>query len=487
MPRSQIPLSRSLTPTRSRQFPYRLAPRSLPHTGDRAECGERTGVVPRMDCTSTFSRHDDDTKCHVATNTENVCRGYLSRRMDGGVTREYKPEGGVTHENTSLRVEQVDNVQTLYFRLDRNVRNVTCSKLFLGDKQEIKKTMLLARHSRVDLEEYINLLDTRRCAAFIQERGYIMHFLTEEEKNFPLAFSILVHTEVELLERLLRAIYRPQNFYCIHIDAKIERKERAALEGIVGCFPNVFLASRSIRVAWGSFQVLEAEMVCLRDMWRHQAWKYYINLAGQEFPLRTNYELVRILQAMDGANFVHSSFRGAKKAKWEGAPPIPHGLRKVMGAFHIVVNRGFVDYALHNQTAIALYNWCRHTKIPDEIFFNTLNHNPQLSIPGSYTGDPDDDFVKPHISRFKIWSVMHFSCDKFIRRVCILGINQLPVLARRPEFFANKFSLEHDPYAYDCMEELLYNQTRHQYLHDRSVNTCYYSSLWQYKYRVPGH
>ncbi|KAL5016436.1 hypothetical protein ScPMuIL_006025 [Solemya velum] len=443
-----------------------------------------------------FSDQSNESSCHVGTYIENVCRKYLpntnenvpNTHEDVPNTNEDVPDA---HEDASTqRIDFNKSIEMKYFKRNRNARSVTCSNLFRGDMSEITKAkfiMKTVKPVRMNLEVLIGLRDRRKCAAFINQRGYIVDSLTEEEQDFPVAFGMLVHKEIELVERLLRAIYRPQNFYCIHIDAKIDRKARAALEGVVGCFPNVFLASRSIRVAWGSFQVLEAELVCMRDMWQHQGWKYFINLAGQEFPLRTNYELVRILQAMDGANFVQSSLRGAKPSRWKNAPPIPLGLRKVTGALHIVVNRGFVDYALHNQTAIALFNWCRYTKIPDEIFFNTLNHNPQLGIPGSYTGDPDDGFMKPHISRFKIWRGMPFSCDRFIRRVCILGMNQLPVLVRRPEFFANKFSLEHDPYAYDCMEELLYNRTRHQYLHDRSVNTCYYSSLWQYKYRVPGH
>ena len=38
-------------------------------------------------------------------------------------------------------------------------------------------------------------------------------------RQFPLAFNILLYENVEQFERLLRIIYRPQNFYCIHIDS----------------------------------------------------------------------------------------------------------------------------------------------------------------------------------------------------------------------------------------------------------------------------
>ena len=51
-----------------------------------------------------------------------------------------------------------------------------------------------------------------------------------------------------------------------------------------------------------------------------------------------------------------------------------------------MASRGFVDYVLHDQRAHDLLNWTRHTKVPDETFFASLNHNPSLEVPGSYKG-----------------------------------------------------------------------------------------------------
>ena len=44
-----------------------------------------------------------------------------------------------------------------------------------------------------------------------------MEPLSQEAANFPLAFSILMYKDVFQVERLLRAIYMPQNYYCIHV------------------------------------------------------------------------------------------------------------------------------------------------------------------------------------------------------------------------------------------------------------------------------
>ena len=47
-----------------------------------------------------------------------------------------------------------------------------------------------------------------------------------------------------------------------------------------------------------------------------------------------------------------------------------------------------------------------------------------------------------------------------MREICIFGVGDLPWLYQRPELFVNKFYAdEHEPLAYDCMEELVYNRT----------------------------
>ena len=72
--------------------------------------------------------------------------------------------------------------------------------------------------------------------------------------------------------------------------------------------------------------------------------------------------------------------------RWKNAGKPPHELSVIKGAVHIAVSRGYVDYLLHNQVAKDLLQWVKNTTIPDELYFSTLNHNPQLRVPGSYKG-----------------------------------------------------------------------------------------------------
>ena len=199
-----------------------------------------------------------------------------------------------------------------FFIQDRTVEDVNCRLIINGNLTETKlasnKSVSQPRRNPLLPIDYIN--KTSDCKVFVAQRGYIMNSLTSIEASFPIAFSILMYKDIEQAERLLRAIYRPQNIYCIHVDKKTDNDTYNAMEGIAKCFGNVFMAPRRISVRWGMFSVLEPELMCMEALLqRHKKWKYFINLTGQEFPLRTNYELVKILMAYNGANDIEGTFK----------------------------------------------------------------------------------------------------------------------------------------------------------------------------------
>lgn len=65
---------------------------------------------------------------------------------------------------------------------------------------------------------------------------------------------------------------------------------------------------------------------------------------------------------------------------------VPHNLILSKGGTHIAACREFVDFALNDHRAQDFLHWLRNTQMPDETFFNSLNGNPQLNIPGTYPG-----------------------------------------------------------------------------------------------------
>ena len=196
-------------------------------------------------------------------------------------------------------VAQLGNIRIPYVK----VNAVSCSKMFHGDRKEILKArdwQLKHRKTSISAKEYI--LRTVNCKQFVYERGYIMTIPPHEDNTVRMAFSIIMYKGVEHVERILRLIYRPHHFYCIHVDKKSPANVLAAMTGISNCFLNVFIASKLHDVRWGTFTNLLPDLTCMEDLLYYPGWQYFHNLAGQEFPLKTMAEITTIVKAMNGSN-----------------------------------------------------------------------------------------------------------------------------------------------------------------------------------------
>lgn len=108
-------------------------------------------------------------------------------------------------------------------------------------------------------------------------------------------------------ERLLRAIYAPQNIYCVHVDKKSKPSFHSAVTAIASCFPNVFMVSQPVNVVYASWSRVQADINCMADLYNSSTnWKYFINVCGQDFPLKTNWEMVQMLRLLKGGNSMES-------------------------------------------------------------------------------------------------------------------------------------------------------------------------------------
>lgn len=186
---------------------------------------------------------------------------------------------------------------------------INCQLIISGDDEEYSRAIffMTSQHRRVVTSKTIQS-QAKNCSQFKQDKGYILNPVNDEEKDFSLAFSILMYKDVDQVERLLRSIYRPQNYYCIHVDVKAARHVLQAMATLANCFDNVFILDKFIDVQWGQFSVLEPDLLCMQALLKYK-WKYFINLTGQEFPLKTNYQLVKILKTFQGTNNIEAGKR----------------------------------------------------------------------------------------------------------------------------------------------------------------------------------
>jgi len=245
------------------------------------------------------------------------------------------------------------------------------------------------------VESYI-LKTHLNCSQLIEDLHIITRPLSKEELDYPLAFILTVHKELQLLVRLLRAIYAPQNVYCIHIDAKAPQNYQKTVRRLAGCLPNVFLSSHSETVTYAGFSRLQADIHCMRDLEHSMVgWKKVINLCGQDFPVMSNLELVRYMQSKEWrdrnmtpgvkqpANMRHrtqlqhreitgSHVRPKGKALTKNPPP--QHMQIYFGTAYYALTRSFVNFVLENQGARDLLEWSKDTFSPDEHYWVTLNH-----------------------------------------------------------------------------------------------------------------
>lgn len=142
---------------------------------------------------------------------------------------------------------------------------------------------------------------------------------------------------------------------------------------------------------YASFSRLQADLNCVYDLINMNKqkrtkikWKYMLNLASSEFPLKTNLQLVQILKIFNGANSIYIDTKyplsGRTRNVWitdfkrkrvfrNGStyPPAPHDIRTVKGSAYGIFERKFLENIFQNQKILDFIEWLKFTYSPDEM------------------------------------------------------------------------------------------------------------------------
>ncbi|XP_022784859.1 beta-1,3-galactosyl-O-glycosyl-glycoprotein beta-1,6-N-acetylglucosaminyltransferase 4-like isoform X1 [Stylophora pistillata] len=321
--------------------------------------------------------------------------------------------------------------------------NECVAKIQSDPSIELSNTTLIS-----DDDNIYQTYRTKECPSIVQE--YFSHPPpTQSELEFPIAFSISVYKSASLLEKLLQAIYMPQNLYCIHIDMKSTPTFCAAVTELIRCLPNVLLAKKSVDVIYPHISILHAQFNCMEDLlYTGKDWKYMINLVGQDFPLYNNRELVLALRALNGKNNIqsfhhpdlkrrtqyayefkrrmdgsdHKAYKPVKTYRKKSPPP--YNITLFKGANHVGLTKGFVEYIIFNQTARDFIDWLSDTRSPPETFYSSLQQHP--GVPGGVIG-LQPEFVMRAIDWFdKEKDEANYECHgKWVRQICWISVRDL--------------------------------------------------------------
>ncbi|XP_048757683.1 N-acetyllactosaminide beta-1,6-N-acetylglucosaminyl-transferase-like [Ostrea edulis] len=374
--------------------------------------------------------------------------------------------------------------------LKRFVHEVDCQQIIDGEEEYISvanRTMSERNYTFPTDKEIGDL--AQNCENFLEVYNYKYFFVSPEELGFPIAYTILTYKDAVQTEKLLRAIYRPHNLYCIHVDQSSDNTLLYAMKSIAKCLPNVLIASKLEDVIYAGFSRLQADVNCMSDLLNKTdvKWRYVINLPSQAYPLKTNSEIIKILTIYNGTNSIESVYdhnaiyrfnetyvvkNGRLKSTGKKKDPPPYNITVGKGSAYGVFSRDFVNYSLNDLKAQGILKWLEDTYSPDETFWATLVFNKHLNVPGvNYTGVPNR---KLWIAVSTTWQGPAEVCHgKYVHDICVFGMGDLNKLVSEKELFANKFYHDYQPLALQCMEEWMYNKT----INTIPLQTYYYRNL----------
>ncbi len=347
-------------------------------------------------------------------------------------------------------------------------------------------------------------------------------FVSAKERTFPIAYAINVDREPNQILQFLRVIYRPHNLHCLHYDSKSSSHTKQIMNNIAGCFGNVIIPRRIEAVYWGWHTIQDAFFNCFSDLVLARGkypWRYVTTLCGMEVPLRTNAEIVDMLEPLNGTSSVQmvgASGQDDSKYKWKWTlnrvtgwvtrrdsplPPIPYGLKVYKSWAYVALSHQFVQYLLCSPEATALRDYMKDVRIPEENTFAMLFMRP--STPGGYRPEHKDRIFPvvsliwldgDHRGLLKRLYLMLFPqtvCAGSKRHnICLVQARDLHRLSYRPgitaldemdsynlnpnvgrhyegrdrgPLFHNKFSMAQDRVVMECMQQELARRNKMEY------------------------
>ena len=291
---------------------------------------------------------------------------------------------------------------------------------------------------------------------------YDNYYVSEEEKSFPLAYVLLVHTNPVALLRFLKAVYRKHNAYCIHYDQKSSSEFKSFVHKLSECTENIIIPKKIENVIWGDVSILNAQLNSLRELLSYHSsvpWRYALSLQGHELPLRTNREMVEMLRLQpantsiieswpisDDVDIQRLTYRAqlmtvpgtkinilALSSKKLAPFSLTHNIELYKSWCFIAVTPGFVQYSLENELSKNLLNYLQDVSNAEEYFYATL-YNYKLTPGGRYVSNGDTDHDDSYDPPFavSVCLFLHGVLDRnkycgglFYHSYCVFGVKDL--------------------------------------------------------------
>jgi hypothetical protein len=277
-----------------------------------------------------------------------------------------------------------------------------------------------------------------------------------------IAYFLLVHRFPEQFKRMFKAIYAPGNIYLVHIDKNSGEAIAKDIAIFLSPYQGVeILPARA--VLWGGYSLVEAELRGMKRLLEMDAeWTYFINLSGQDFPLKSQVyirdylsshrdtQFMRCLDQQTGRpdtmNRVSHVFIEAFRRIFRTriARNFPGDAKPFIGTQWKIVSRRFCEFVCHDPLAARFKRFYRRSLIADEGFFQTVLMN------GFPQGQLVDDDLR----------TIDWVPDGEVKlRPRTFTTRDATRLKLSPDFFARKFDMNEDSEIFDILERHLASPT----------------------------
>jgi len=121
-----------------------------------------------------------------------------------------------------------------------------------------------------------------------------------------IGYFILLHRFPEQFKRMFRAIYAPGNSYVIHVDKSSGPEFAADIADFLRPYQGVAIIE-SKKALWGGYSLVDAELRGMAKLLAmSNSWTHYINLSGQDFPLKSQAYIREFLRANPRRQYIRA-------------------------------------------------------------------------------------------------------------------------------------------------------------------------------------
>jgi len=222
------------------------------------------------------------------------------------------------------------------------------------------------------------------------------HSQTSDLRSAPqvrIAYFIMVHHKPDTFKEMFQKIYTRDQFYLIHIDRKAKAEFTEEIQLYLIHFPNVYILE-SMNIVAGGFSMIQAELNAMEYLLNvSHEWDYFINLSGEDFPLKSQNIIRKFLTVNNGRNYLfyydqkfyrpdtlrriqnHFTELTHKISSLIYKRDFMEGVTPYIGGKWFIFTRDTCSFLTNNKRVMDFEDYYLHTLLPAESFFQTVLMN----------------------------------------------------------------------------------------------------------------